>query len=144
VISGGQLRPKAEKQCSPSFGKRSHIKGKYLAIRKASIAKVANQFAFSCRGYNEMLVGIPDPHVDKNDFGPKPNVTVFEWLNRIPEPLHARKARCAARWSLSFHHLHDSMNVIILEYENETAIDEGQETRVRKTKTDKTQDHPVC
>jgi hypothetical protein len=58
---------------------------------KASIARVANQFAFSYPGYNEMLAGFPDPHVDKNDFGPNPNVTVFEWLNRIPE-LHGRVA----------------------------------------------------
>jgi hypothetical protein len=52
---------------------------------KESIARVANGFAFSYPGYNEMIVGFPDPHVDKNDFGPNPNVTVFEWLNRIPE-----------------------------------------------------------
>ena len=52
---------------------------------KESIARVANQYAFSYPGYNEMIAGFPDPHVDKNDFGPNPNVTVFEWLNRIPE-----------------------------------------------------------
>jgi hypothetical protein len=52
---------------------------------KESIARVANQYAFSYPGYNEMIVGFPDPHVDKNDFGPNPNVTVFEWLNHIPE-----------------------------------------------------------
>ena len=58
---------------------------------KESIARVANNLAFSYPGYNEMLAGFPDPHVDKNDFGPNPNVTVFEWLNRIPE-LHERVA----------------------------------------------------
>ena len=58
---------------------------------KESIARVANQFAFSYPGYNEMIAGFPDPHIDKNDFGPNPNVTVFEWLNRIPE-LHERVA----------------------------------------------------
>jgi len=52
---------------------------------KESIARVANQFAFSYPGYNEMIAGFPDPHIDKNDFGPNPNVTVFEWLNRMPE-----------------------------------------------------------
>ena len=52
---------------------------------KESIARVANQFAFSYPGYNEMIAGFPDPHIDKNNFGPNPNVTVFEWLNRMPE-----------------------------------------------------------
>jgi len=52
---------------------------------KEGIARVANQYAFSYPGYNEMIARFPDPHVDKNDFGPDPNVTVFEWLNRMPE-----------------------------------------------------------
>ena len=58
---------------------------------KESIARVANGFAFSYPGYNEMLTGFPDAHVDRNDLGPNPNVTVFEWLNHIPE-LHGRVA----------------------------------------------------
>jgi hypothetical protein len=47
-----------------------------------SVARVTNPMQFSYPGYNEMLVGIPDPRIDRNDFGPNPNVTVFEWLNR--------------------------------------------------------------
>jgi hypothetical protein len=47
-----------------------------------SVARVTNPMKFSYPGYNEMLVGIPDPRIDRNDFGPNPNVTVFEWLNR--------------------------------------------------------------
>jgi hypothetical protein len=58
---------------------------------KASIARVTNNFAFSYPGYNEMLSGFPDADVDRNDFGPNPNVTVFEWLNHTPE-LHGRVA----------------------------------------------------
>jgi hypothetical protein len=50
--------------------------------RVASIARVTNPMKFSYPGYNEMLVGIPDPRIDRNDFGPNPNVTVFEWLHR--------------------------------------------------------------
>jgi hypothetical protein len=52
---------------------------------KGSIAHVTNGFAFSYPGYNEMSVGFPDPRIDRNEFGPNPNVTVFEWLNRLPE-----------------------------------------------------------
>jgi hypothetical protein len=52
---------------------------------KGSIAHVTNGLAFSYPGYNEMSVGYPDPKIDRNEFGPNPNVTVFEWLNRLPE-----------------------------------------------------------
>ena len=46
---------------------------------------VTNPMKFSYPGYNEMLVGWPDARIDRNDFGPNPNVTVFEWLNRRAE-----------------------------------------------------------
>ena len=52
---------------------------------KGSVARVTNGMAFSYPGYNEMLTGYPDPKIDRNEFGPNPNVTVFEWLNRMPE-----------------------------------------------------------
>ena len=46
---------------------------------------VANEMRFSYPGYNEMLAGHPDSRIDTNEFGPNPNVTVFEWLNRRRE-----------------------------------------------------------
>jgi len=52
---------------------------------RGSVAHVTNGMAFSYPGYNEMLTGHPDPKIDRNEFGPNPNVTVFEWLNRMPE-----------------------------------------------------------
>lgn len=52
---------------------------------RGSVARVTNGMAFSYPGYNEMLTGCPDPKIDRNEFGPNPNVTVFEWLNRMPE-----------------------------------------------------------
>jgi hypothetical protein len=52
---------------------------------KGSVARVTNTFWFSYPGYNEMLSGRADPRVDSNDFGPNPNVTVFEWLNGLPD-----------------------------------------------------------
>jgi hypothetical protein len=52
--------------------------------RKGSVARVRNGLAFSYPGYNEMLTGYPDPKIDSNEFGPNPNITVFEWLNRQP------------------------------------------------------------
>lgn len=45
---------------------------------------VTNGLKFSYPGYNEMILGSPDPRIDRNDYGPNPNVTVFEWLNRQP------------------------------------------------------------
>jgi Metalloenzyme superfamily len=52
---------------------------------KGSIARVTNAFWFSYPGYNEMLSGHADPRINSNEFGPNPNVTVFEWLNGLPD-----------------------------------------------------------
>jgi len=51
---------------------------------RGSIARVTNTFWFSYPGYNEMSTGIFDPRIDSNEFGPNPNVSVFEWLNTRP------------------------------------------------------------
>lgn len=50
-----------------------------------SVMRVTNGLNFSYPGYNELLTGYVDPRIDKNSYGPNPNVTVFEWLNRRPE-----------------------------------------------------------
>jgi len=56
---------------------------------KGSIAHVTNGMAFSYPGYNEMLSGHPDARIDSNEYGPNPNLTVFEWLNGLPD-LHGQ------------------------------------------------------
>lgn len=58
---------------------------------KDSDAHVTNGLDFSYPGYNEMLTGSPDPRINSNAFGPNPNVSVFEWLNTLPE-FHGRVA----------------------------------------------------
>ena len=58
-------------------------RGQLYGNREAgSAVRVTNPMKFSYPGYNEMLVGIADPRIDRNDYGPNPNVTVFEWLSR--------------------------------------------------------------
>ena len=52
---------------------------------KGSVAHVSNKFWFSYPGYNEMSVGIPSDAINSNEFGPNPNVSVFEWLNKQPD-----------------------------------------------------------
>ncbi len=52
---------------------------------KGSIARITNTFRFSYPGYNEILTGRFDPQINTNEFGPNPNVTVFEWLHQMPE-----------------------------------------------------------
>ncbi|MFI5310397.1 MAG: alkaline phosphatase family protein [Gemmatimonadales bacterium] len=56
---------------------RGAIWGNFAA---GSDAHVTNGFKFSYPGYNEMLVGVADKKIDKNAYGPNPNVTVFEWM----------------------------------------------------------------
>jgi len=56
-----------------------------------SVAQVTNGKAFSYPGYNEMTTGHPNDAIDSNEFGPNPNVSVFEWLNNQRE-FHGRVA----------------------------------------------------
>jgi hypothetical protein len=57
-------------------------RGQLFGNRHAgSVARVTNLLSWSYPGYNEMASGLDDPRIDSNEFGPNPNVTVFEWLN---------------------------------------------------------------
>ncbi|HEY7642373.1 MAG TPA: hypothetical protein VH814_21750 [Steroidobacteraceae bacterium] len=59
--------------------------GQLFGNQKAgSVAQVTNPMWFSYPGYNEMSTGVADPRIDSNEYGPNPNVTVFEWLNQRP------------------------------------------------------------
>lgn len=61
-----------------------------------SPGQVSNGLAFSYPGYNEMITGVPDPRIDSNEFGPNPNVSVFEWLNG--QPAHRGKVAVFGTW----------------------------------------------
>jgi hypothetical protein len=50
-----------------------------------SAAQVTNGYKFSYPGYNEIITGASDVRIDRNGFGRNPNVSVFEWLNGLPE-----------------------------------------------------------
>lgn len=50
-----------------------------------SSAHVTNGVAYSYPGYNELVAGFGDPRIDSNEFGPNPNLNVFEWLNGQPD-----------------------------------------------------------
>jgi hypothetical protein len=65
-----------------TVAKQGQIFGNQL---KGSVAHVTNGKAFSYPGYNEMSTGYPNDAIDSNEFGPNPNVTVFEWLNKFDE-----------------------------------------------------------
>lgn len=59
-------------------------------------AEVSNPFWFSYPGYNEVLTGKADPRIDSNEYGPNPNVTYLEWLNR--QKAFAGKVRAFGSW----------------------------------------------
>jgi hypothetical protein len=50
-----------------------------------SIGRVTNAVFWSYPGYSEMSIGFADPQITTNEFGPNPNMNVFEWLNARPE-----------------------------------------------------------
>jgi hypothetical protein len=70
---------------SVSKGSRRETRTDLRQSGEGSIARVTNGMAFSCPGYNEMLTGASDKHIDSNQFVVKPIVTVFEWLNGTPD-----------------------------------------------------------
>jgi hypothetical protein len=63
-----------------------------------SEARVTNGLSFSYPGYNELLVGFPDPAITSNNRIFNSNVTVLEWLNTMRQ----FKGRVAAfgSWAL--------------------------------------------
>ena len=62
------------------------VKGQLFGNQQAgSVAHVTNPMWFSYPGYNEMSSGVADPKIDSNEYGPNPNITVFEWLNTTPD-----------------------------------------------------------
>jgi hypothetical protein len=65
-----------------TVAKQGQIYGNQM---QGSVAHVTNGKAFSYPGYNEMSTGYPNDAIDKNEFGPNPNATVFEWLNKFDE-----------------------------------------------------------
>jgi hypothetical protein len=65
-----------------TVAKKGQVYGNQL---KGSVAHVTNGKAFSYPGYNEMSTGYPNDAIDSNEFGPNPNPTVFEWLNKFDE-----------------------------------------------------------
>jgi hypothetical protein len=69
-----------------------------------SCAAVSNDQWFSYPGYNEILTGKPDPKINTNEFGPNPNVTFLEWLNRRPG--FKGKVQVTASWD----HYEDIVN----------------------------------
>jgi hypothetical protein len=65
-----------------TVAKQGQIFGNRL---KGSDAHVTNGKAFSYPGYNEMSTGYPNDAITSNEYGPNPNASVFEWLNKFDE-----------------------------------------------------------
>ncbi len=82
----GQATPKERREALLPFlwtvvAKEGQIYGN---VDLGSSAQVVNGFKFSYPGYNEIITGSADPRIDSNDYGPNPNVSVFEWMNGRP------------------------------------------------------------
>jgi hypothetical protein len=64
-----------------TIGKKGQLYGNR---NLGSNVNVTNTFWFSYPGYNEILTGFADPRVNSNDYGPNPNETVQEYINKQP------------------------------------------------------------
>src|SRR6202163_190999 len=78
-----------------TVAKQGQIYGNLL---KGSVAHVTNGKAFSYPGYNEMSTGYPNDAIDSNEFGPNPNASVFEWLNKFDD--FNRKIAVFGTWNV--------------------------------------------
>ena len=87
-----------------------------------SRAEVTNDQWFSYPGYNEMASGAADPHIASNEFGPNPNETVFEWLNR--DRALAGKVEIFGTWS-TFHDIFNDARSHLPVRAGATLIDGG-------------------
>jgi hypothetical protein len=72
-------------QMMPFLWKTIAAKGQIYGNRNlGSNVNVTNTFWFSYPGYNEIFTGFADPRVNSNDYGPNPNETVQEYINKQP------------------------------------------------------------
>jgi hypothetical protein len=94
-----------------------------------SKAQVTNTRWFSYPGYNEMSSGAPDQKIDKNEFGPNPNVTVFEWLNNQSE-LHG-KVEIMGTWQ-TFHDIFNGHRSGLPIYSGDTLLDSLTESPTKR------------
>ena len=85
-----------------------------------SSAEVANPFAISYPGYNEMASGVADPRISKNEHGLNPNVTVFEWL--AGRPGFAGKVEVFGGWG-TFHDIFNEQRSHLLVRSGTTLVD---------------------
>ena len=72
-------------QLMPFLWNTIAVKGQVYGNRNiGSYVNVTNPFWFSYPGYNEIFTGYADPRVNSNDYGPNPNETVQEYINKQP------------------------------------------------------------
>lgn len=62
-----------------------------------SYVNVTNNFWFSYPGYNEIFTGYGDSIINSNDYGPNPNVTLQEFVNK--QPGYQGKVAAFASWA---------------------------------------------
>lgn len=69
----------------PFFWSKIAREGQIYGNRlKGSSSQITNTMKFSYPGYNEILTGFADPLIDSNAKKPNQNLTVLEWLHRMP------------------------------------------------------------
>lgn len=77
---------KAREKLMPWFWSKIAKEGQLYGNRwEGNKMNCTNRFWFSYPGYNEILTGFSDPHIDSNEKKYNQNKTVLEWFNDMPE-----------------------------------------------------------
>ncbi len=91
--------PESRKKLMPFLWNTIAAKGQVYGNRDAGCnVNVKNPYWFSYPGYNEIFTGYPDTIINSNDYGPNPNITLLEHLNK-QEPAFKNKVAAFASWA---------------------------------------------
>jgi hypothetical protein len=95
------------------------VKGQIYGNRiKNCRVNVANPYWFSYPGYSEILCGFADKRINSNEYGPNPNITLFESMNKSSE--YKGKIAVFGSW--------DAFNDILNEKRSKIPVNAGIET----------------
>lgn len=81
----GKDQKERREKLMPFFWSSFGIKGQVYGNRDLECdVNVKNRYWFSYPGYNEIFTGYADTLINSNDYPPNPNITLQEFVNRLP------------------------------------------------------------
>ncbi len=77
-----------------------------------NFVNVTNKYWFSYPGYNEIFTGFADSLINKNDYGPNPNINILEFLNN--KAAFKGKVASFASWDAFYSILNEKRSGLVI------------------------------